>query len=383
MNKSNISSSKILYIITCSNHKQKGGSAKYDKSNSLIDLLDNRTGSYLIELRKLVLAYIKDGSFSRAGRKLIDLPYNRGLIEGPDFGGKLKGTYLEARKRYIGRLYREVSEETWVNHKHHVLILSGLYGLLSPEEPIQLYSLHTKDNQTIFEIWENDLTKILQKYIERFSISSVVDLTAENLYRKLINWNLIKKSSDVFHAFGEQNVGPSLLESIGGFLEEKGFSGDESELNSLFLHEDFFKTRYEKLFFLSDVSDVKKKGLPEEEVSEYERKQDDFMPCQRIPLEFKEFSGPGKPDLVFSFRALRQFNELPGEVKFKVPGTLVNYIMNPRSPGLGAEKIKIKGEPVIRCRIDRAYRIHFNPLDSKEAKIVIRAIGPHKLEGIG
>jgi len=383
MDKSISKNSKILYLISCSNHKQKGGSADYDRSSNLINSLDNKTGQYLAELRRFVLAYIKSGSFSRAGRKLIDLPYNKGLAEGPDFGEDGKGRYLQAIKRYTGRLYREISGESWIKRKHHVIILSGLYGLLAPEEHIQLYSLHTKDNRTIFEIWKNDLTEILVKYVSIFSINTLINLTAENLYRKLIDWDIIKQYSSVFHALGDQNVGPSLLESIGSFLEAKGLSGDESELNNLFSFEGFFKTRYEKLFFLKKISDAKKKGLPEEEVSEQERKEDEFVPLQKIPLELKELSGLGKPNVVFSFKTLSQFNELPKRVKFKVPKTLVKYIRNPRDPGLGVEKLKINGETVIRCRIDQTYRIHFDPVDLKESRLIIRAIGPHKLEGIG
>jgi len=383
MNKSIYKKSKILYLITCSNHKQKGGHGEYYKSSSLINLLDKKTGQDLLEFRELVLAHIKDGSFSRAGKRLVDLPYNSGLVEGPDFGGNKNGKYLQAKKRYIGRLYREISEESWIKRKHHVLILSGLYGVLTPEEYIQLYSLHTKDSQIIFDIWENELTEILIRYIKLFSINIVIDLTAENLYRRLINWYIIKQSARVYHAFGDQNVGSSLLESIGSFLEFKGLMGDESELTNLFRYEDFFKTRYEKLLFLSDISDVRKKGLPKEEISEQERKKDDFVPTQNNPLEFKELSVSGKPDIVFSFKTLGQFNELPKKVKTKVPKTIVKYIKNPKDPGLGTEKFTKNGETLIRCRIDLKYRIHFDPVDSKESKLIIRAIGPHKLEGVG
>jgi hypothetical protein len=221
MNKPKISQSSLLYLITCSNHKQKGGSSEYDNSDSLINSLNRTKKQDLMELRKFVFRYIKSGSFSRAGRKLIDLPYNKGLTEGPDFGKNSGGIYLKARERYAGRLYREISEGSWINRKHHVLILSGLYGLLTPEEYIQLYSLHLKDSHIIYEIWENDITSILLNYMKFFSIATVVDLTAENLYRRVINWAKIKQSANVFHAFGDQNVGPSLLESIGSFFREQ------------------------------------------------------------------------------------------------------------------------------------------------------------------
>jgi mRNA-degrading endonuclease RelE of RelBE toxin-antitoxin system len=167
------------------------------------------------------------------------------------------------------------------------------------------------------------------------------------------------------------------------FLENKGFTGNESELNNLFLYENFCKTKYENLFFLSNISDAKKKGLPEEETEEWERKKNSYIPENNLPREFEEFSCSDKPDIVFSFKSLAQFNELPKEVKSKVPKTLIEYILNPRISGLRTKKINKNGETMIRCRIDQTYRIHFNPLDSKKSKLIIREIGPHKLEGIG
>ena len=70
--------------------------------------------------------------------------------------------------------------------KHHLLLLSGLYGLLRPLEPIQLYSCPLK--YQIAEFWDEDdlLTDVFCEYIRNQRIAKVIDLTAMDAYRKLI-----------------------------------------------------------------------------------------------------------------------------------------------------------------------------------------------------
>ncbi|MBI2061185.1 MAG: hypothetical protein HYT87_15705 [Nitrospirae bacterium] len=50
-------------------------------------------------------------------------------------------------------------------------------------------------------------------------------------------------------------------------------------------------------------------------------------------------------------------------------------------PSLHTEKIEIGGRPALRSRMDDAHRIHFEIPASGQLRI--RAVGGHRLEGIG
>ena len=71
-------------------------------------------------------------------------------------------------------------KEKLLRSQHHVLILSGLYGLVTPTEPIQLYSCPIEEGLKIQEIWKkhNSLTRILVEYIKINKIKRVFDFTS-------------------------------------------------------------------------------------------------------------------------------------------------------------------------------------------------------------
>ncbi|HSH82828.1 MAG TPA: hypothetical protein VLA19_30210, partial [Herpetosiphonaceae bacterium] len=102
---------------------------------------------------------------------------------------------------------------------HHVLIVSGLYGLLTPEEPIQCYSCHVTDHPRIVRHWTDSdrLTQIVVSYIAQYGITTVFDLMADGAYRLLLNWEAIQRavSGNVRHCFSEEFAGAELLPSLG------------------------------------------------------------------------------------------------------------------------------------------------------------------------
>lgn len=371
----------FLYIIPCSNHKVIQENANpYDSRTGPAGYLTQKAADNFIQSRGLALEYIQDGSFSRTGLELRNLPYNRQLQNGPDFGGRQAGQYLPACQRYIGRLYRELNSNAWQERRHRVLILSGLYGLLTPEEPIQCYSLHADDSQLIAQIWQGELTKVLMEYIQKYNLGTVVDLTAENAYRSLIDWDQLRAQTKVLHALGEQNTGPSLLESLGSFLRHKGFQADSSELHTILNHNCRYLSEYETIYFVEDIAMASSMGLPVETADEQDILKDAGVPAQEKPAELASLSNI---ETIFSYRVLQQFAELPKNIKSKVPSTLTRLSKNPDHPGLRLEKISNANETFYRCRIDQKYRIHLNFSGSDPVKLTIRAIGGHRLEGIG
>ena len=82
------------------------------------------------------------------GNLLSEHNFNRALNKGTDFGGHHTADYLPAVHRYDGRFFLALGTDGRKNldgSRHHTLFLSGLYGLLCPSEPIQLYSCPLRD----------------------------------------------------------------------------------------------------------------------------------------------------------------------------------------------------------------------------------------------
>jgi len=179
----------------------------------------------------------------------VDSRYNLALESGPDMGasGDGQGLYLPAYRRYDGRFYAHAGEdalETAILNDRHTLIVSGLYGLIRLEEPIQAYNCHLDDEIVsdqagpgcfrIADLWrENDLmTTALKEYIQQASrdgrrpVRYVLDLLSEGSYQRIFNW-------DHLHTwFAEQGIewGHRVVHGV----REPGFLAD---LGRLFQHE--------------------------------------------------------------------------------------------------------------------------------------------------
>ena len=218
---------KILFLCCCSNRKFAGGERAYRPEESM-PLAIPEQSHILLESRQKVFQRIHGGASSAQGTPLRDLPYNAHtqLVHGPDLGGKITGKYLPAMKRYRGRFYDALDPEECGgldNSSHHWLIVSVLYGLLTPKESIQRYSCHTLDDAELTKIWTKDglITSLLLSYVRAFDVGLIVNLVADASYHDLFNWERILRHVRVLWAFGAQNAGPGLLPAL-GFLVRDG-----------------------------------------------------------------------------------------------------------------------------------------------------------------
>lgn len=135
--------SKVLILAICSNHKVRSAErAEWTSTWPVASLLPERHRDALLSGRRFVRWIVNGNAVSRDGKLLREIPYNADLVDGPDFGGsQTHGGYLPALQRYDGRFYRELggtSERAALSFRirHHLLIVSGLYGLLTPTERI-------------------------------------------------------------------------------------------------------------------------------------------------------------------------------------------------------------------------------------------------------
>ncbi len=264
--------SNILLITICSNSKLRGGESKYNPNKSFLSLLENHSKE-LLTRRQKVYKLLKSREPKRDGMDIKDLPFNQNLNLGRDLGGTASAEYMPAYKRYTGRFYKELiisGKSLLQTTKHHTLIISSLYGLLLPQEMIQTYSCHLPDYDGIVSVWEKDnfVTSLVLAYIRHFKIKLVFDLTAQEIYRNLINWERVRKKSSVLHAFGEQNAGPATLPALGTFARKNLLNKSNEELLVLPANKSFY-SKYEsiKLFETRFPPDGFPRETPRKDIS--------------------------------------------------------------------------------------------------------------------
>ena len=224
----------ILLITICSNNKKQGGGPFAKESPSLLAALPEHA-STIIKKRQAILHLLKGGEAIRDGIEISHMQLNSRLKLGPDFGGNESSLFMPAYERYIGRFFAEVGKNNpsiLAETAQHVLILSGLYGILLPEEQIQAYSCHVDDHPRVSETWRDNafLTSLILAYINKNAIKRVLDLTGQQAYRNLIEWNRIAKKVDTIHFFSEQYAGASALPSLGELARTRLLIKTEDEI---------------------------------------------------------------------------------------------------------------------------------------------------------
>ena len=226
--------SGVLILAICSNHKvETKNISEYYSSSGVGELLSDGLAPRLYDARRSVRNLITSDKVSRNGVLLRDMPFNSRLVDGLDFLGKEKsGLYLPALQRYDGRFYEEFGStaersELAKTIKHHLLIVSGLYGLLTPTEPTQCYSCHVPDHPGIAKQWTRKtrtdlLTQLMLGYIEKFGIVRVFGFMAVDAYRNLISWEMVRHATkgNVFHCYSPQYAGPALLPTLGHLAKQ-------------------------------------------------------------------------------------------------------------------------------------------------------------------
>jgi cytoplasmic iron level regulating protein YaaA (DUF328/UPF0246 family) len=160
---------KTLIIFACCNRKKSGGaeSLHWRRSNSVISRLPLEVGERLLESRFKLSQRFK-------------------YQKGKDLGGDqdVSKSLMRAFERYDGNLYRRIERTYWhqlakVDHVE-ILIVSALYGLLTPFEPIRTYNLvMTKaisSRLSLARWWRNEGLGIhLREYIINNDIKEVHD----------------------------------------------------------------------------------------------------------------------------------------------------------------------------------------------------------------
>lgn len=234
-------STGILFVSICSRNKSfQPGTSGYSSGDAITARLSGPKGELLLKKRNDLYNRLL-GEICFQDLPVSERRMNRGLKEGLDLGGHDPGMYLPAIDRYEGRFYTALGPEGKASLRrsgHHLLILSGLYGLVSMDEPIQLYTCPVEiESLKVHTTWTeaNTLTIILADYVKRNNIRRVFDLTARKLYRTLIDWDDLRDRTDceVFHLFHDEAAGDAALQAFGKFCHDFLFSRTEEELASL------------------------------------------------------------------------------------------------------------------------------------------------------
>ena len=277
-----------LILISCSDHKMPYGRPMAPGTDPIPWLQDSELHGRLLKTRHLVLHYIKTMKLCDMERKQGNRgydPVNRGLVNGPDFGGDdYSGLYLPACLRYIGRFFREVrgnlsDDDTlklWQRScdRYQVLIVSGLYGLVSPFDPIQEYTCHftdriMDDGKGLQTIWRDLLAKIIC-YLAKEAGSGckvkLVDLLSEESYQDAFDWGLISKHATCFNRAYKLKAGPETLINSARFFRSEFLCDKKAPpelFHDKFIHKEYFDDPEERILFEAQPKTTKKEAARE------------------------------------------------------------------------------------------------------------------------
>lgn len=231
-------SSKVLFVSICSLTKASGGHEEYEAGDAIASELTPRVARKLLYQRERIRQLAgEDSEVAWQGVALRELEYNRHLAQGPDFGGDSQARYLAAMERYEGRFFLGLGSDRSAALRaspHHLLLLSGLYGVLRPFEPIQLYSYPLASS--VAQRWRDDgvLTDVLGSYVVEHAIERIIDLTAVDAYRRLVDWEEVSGYGvQVLHCFHVMGAGDYALIRFGQALRRRLLGMTESELLGL------------------------------------------------------------------------------------------------------------------------------------------------------
>ena len=300
-------SSKVLFLTICSLNKAYGGEPEYSEQEAITSILSSSIGNQLLERREAVRQrVVGEASLEWQAVSLSELEFNQNLRSGRDFGGIGSAACLPAIHRYEGRFFTALGSEgkkAVGQSEHHVLFLSGLYGLLRPFEPIQLYSCPIKP--PIDEIWKRGhlLTQVLSEYIKKNEIVRIFDMTAVDVYRHLIDWEEIKMEREtcVLHCYWSMGSGDSALGAFAQALGSELLGRPEDELISLGTNEEISTRTGSVVFGLSAAARPGLPAFPEEPAPLLEINDELNGPASEFGVRFWNLIGSRWPLFVHEF----------------------------------------------------------------------------------
>lgn len=269
---------RTLFLISCSDRKRRGGTATYEDQSGVRSLLSIAARERLDSGRRAAFQVVKDGSLRDAERSRGSRAQgNRALGDGPDLGGESAGTsiqYLPAHTRYEGRFYDAVSEVlrsredmswglSWANDRG-TLIVSGLYGLVTPSELIQMYDCHlgdmTRDQEPLVAYWQPIVTEVLKDVVRTHGFRRVVDLLSENLYQNVVDWSLLRRAGcAVYHRGFLRLEWTDALENLGRFYAHECLAGAAFNCpHDAFIERPYFEPSSERILFETDIGASRK-----------------------------------------------------------------------------------------------------------------------------
>ena len=359
-------SSMVLFLTNCSLTKAAGGSAEYDESQAITSALPETLGDRLLKRRAGVFQLVKNApDFHWQGTPVSELEFNRQLSSGRDIGGRHSAAYLPALDRYEGRFFQALGmagKRRIVESEHHTLFLSGLYGLLRPTEPIQLYSCPLAPQ--IAEHWRksNLLTEVLCEYIQRFQIARIIDLTAIDAYRQLIDWEKIADTkTDVLHCFDVMAAGDSALTSFGKCFADELLGLTEDEIAGL-----PFEHRLGTVILRSLGYPVA--GLPSEDI-------EGEVPDQSLDIGPKDVTSTPRLPWPFAYTSRFQKDVHDHMDKFtRIGRAMLDICRDPMNPIRSTKQLQgdKKGRRIYRLG---DYRIIYRP-DKREERVYLERFVP-------
>ena len=227
--------SKALILISCSDEKSSYQESFFQNS-PVKDFSPDSLCSKLFEKRKIVKDLIQSGQVYDLiikGENRSERESNRMLCDGPDFqGSEREPGYLPAYKRYYGRFFNQLKRKHYEQaYKlgYEILIMSALYGFISPFDSIQNYNCHLTDTfikenspsetKTLQEFWKDTLTECITQLIQIHPISYIVDLLSEESYQNTIDWNRLKQV-ETLHRIFRYKAGSSILPNLRKYFLE-------------------------------------------------------------------------------------------------------------------------------------------------------------------
>jgi hypothetical protein len=234
--------SAVLLLVIDSFHKtQDGESPEYDPSHSLhAALISDPMKSLLVHNRQAIYSHLKKNDILWPGCDTEIQKINPHVKSGKDvFGDDATAQYLPAISRYTGDLYEGLGDDrrtTVEGSPHHLLILSALYGLVAPYEPVQNYACQFGDKNLTYDIWTRDhgISRILAEYVNTNRISRIFDFTYCSVpaYHEAINWDYVREATgaDVLHVYHEYAQGDQALKSFGGYIRDHMLNASDADL---------------------------------------------------------------------------------------------------------------------------------------------------------